>query len=323
MTTTVRRKNLLYGVLALLVAVAVLLRLLDVFPPYIDDIIGRSAPVILVILGLSVLLRGRLPFSDVIAVVVGAALVFWISTTAFSIRQAQNREDNRVVFEKEIDSGVILLRLRLQALMTDVEIVRAPAGSADTLTTTYIGSLESEIIQNYLEDDDGSATFNLNELQVNPVPMLEDVGRGRLLVEVPPQVPVDIQLEVGQGETRLNMSGVSLERLNLDIREGDAIVTLPVYEPQYSRSDETLGTWAVSGGSLLVRVPPDVSARFDVSLGTGRGPNYDPGIYNLLSEGTILEARNFDTADIIMRYDLIVARNRLTIEVPETDSDDE
>lgn len=312
------RKNLLYGVVALIVALATLTRLLDVFPAYIDDVIARSSPVLLVVLGLSVLLRNRVPLSGLISVLAGVALVMGISTAAFSIRAAQTRDDLREVFTEQVSPDVLLLRVRLQALETDVEIVRTTADADVALIRArFTGSTESQLTQNYLETEDGTATFNFDELRPNPLPILSAVGRGTLLVEIPPDVPVDLQVQLSDGALRLNLNDVALERLNIDHRAGDAIITLPEYSPQYSRPEETLGAWAVVTGSLTVRVPESVSARFDMSDSTGGDPTYDPNVYNLLFGRDILEARNIDTATIIMRYDLAVTRDRLTVDIPD------
>lgn len=311
------RSNLLYGVLALVVALAVLARALHLFPPYIEDIIGRSFPVVLVIVGLSVLLRDRVPLGGVIAFVVGGVLVVGVATTAFSVRRDQTRSENQIEVTEDVSADVVLLRLRLQTLATDVEVVRAPAGAERAVQAVFTGSTESDIEQAYLEGGDGSATFTLTELQQNPVPMLEAVGRGALLVELPPDVPMDVQLEALDGEVRLNMAGIALERLNLNHSAGDAIITLPEYQPQFSQPDETLGTWQVGDGALTVRVPETVSARFDMSQSTGPDPDYDPSTYNLLFGRDVLEARNIDMAEIVVRYDLIVQRDRLTVTVTE------
>lgn len=315
--TTISRKNLLYGSLALAVAIAVLIRALNLLPPYIDDILGRAFPVVLVIVGLSILLRNRVPFSGFIAVMIGLALVTVISTTAFSVRQGQTRDDNRVEITEEVAEDTVLVRVRVQTLDTDVELVRAPQGVDGVLRALFTGSTESDILETYVENLDNTATFTLNETRLNPVPMLDAVGRGTLLVELPPDVPVDMQIEVLSGDVRLNMNDIDLERLNLDVTDGDVIVSLPMYAPQYSDPEETLGAWRVGTGALTVRVPVEVSARFDMSQSTGPEPDYDPNIYNLLFGRDVLEARNIDTADVVLRYDLVAMRDRLTVAVTE------
>jgi hypothetical protein len=48
---------------------------------------------------------------------------------------------------------------------------------------------------------------------------------------------------------------------------------------------------------------------------SGIQPQYDPNVYNYLV-GDILEARNINTAQIILRYALHVPRGRIRVEVP-------
>ena len=312
------RKNGLFGLLALALALAVLVRVLDVFPAYIDDVIGRSLPVVLVIVGVSVMLRNRVPFGGVIAIILGAALVAGVSTTAFSVREDQNRDDNRVEIDEEMGEQIVLLRVRLETLATDVELVRAPAGRDDrTVRALFLGSVESDISAAYTEEPDRTATLALTEQRPSPFPLLEAVGRGTLLVELPPDMPADVQVNAADGDVSVNFTGVDLERLNIDVNEGDVIISLPDYEPTYSRPEETLGTWRVLAGSLTVRIPQAVAARFDMSQSSGPDPDYNPDEYNLLFGRGILEARNFDTAETVIRYNLVVQRDGLAVNVTE------
>lgn len=312
------RKNSLLGFLFFAVAVVWLLRLLNVFPPYIDDLLVRAAPVVLVIIGLSIVLQGRIPLSGLVSLLVGVVLVGGIGFAAFNTRQNQVRDDNTIAVSESIGEDVILLRLRLQSLATDVEVVRMADGNERTLGVRYDGSIESDLVFSYVEDPDGSATFTLSEIKTSPVPMLEAVGRGTMLVEVPFDVPVDVQLEAIDGDVRLNMSDTLLERLTLELASGDAIVTFPEHKPLFSRPEDNLGAIAVRSGALVLRVPSDVAARFDMSESTGGEPDYDPAVYNLLFGRDILEARLIDSANIVQRYDLFVSRDRLTVDVPES-----
>ncbi len=311
------RTNILYGLLAVIVAAVFVVQQLGVLPPYISDMVTRSLPVVLVVIGLSVLLRNRVPLGGFIALVLGVALVAGISTTAYSLRQSQIRDENQITHTEEIGASVSLLRVRVQSLNTDVEVVRAPASSQRTITAAFSGSTESNLTENYIEGVDGSATFNVTESRQNPFPVLEAVGRGTLLVELPPDVPLDVQVEADDGQLSVNLTDTQLERLNLDLSAGGALVTLPDYAPQFSQPEESLGTWRVASGSMTVRVPENVSARFDMSESTGGDPDYDPSVYNLLFGGNVLEARNIDTAEIVVRYDLVVQRNRLDVTVLE------
>lgn len=307
-------KNPLIGTLVLAVTVVWVLRMLTIFPPYIDDLIVRAAPVVLIIVGLSLALCYRVRWSGLVSVVVGLAITGAIGYTSFTIRESQVRDDNTLTREQVIDDAVILLRVRMETLDTDVEVVRLPDGNPRTVRARYDGSTGSDLVHTYVEDDDLSATFTLSEIATSPVPMLEQVGRGTMLLELPYDVPVDVQLQGTDGDITLNTQGVQLERLSLDLPDGDVLLTLPAYQPLFSRPEDTLGGLAVRAGALTIRVPEAVAARFDMSDSTGGDPDYDPNTYNLLFGRDVLEARLIDSAEIVQRYDLFVSRDRLTVE---------
>jgi hypothetical protein len=314
------RRNVLLGLVAVVLAALWVLRALDVFPGYLADLIGRSTPILLVLAGLSILLRGRVPFSEVLALLLSAGLIAGVGTTAYQVREMQMRDENVIEVAHALEDEVILLRVRLQSLATDVEITRAPTTEARTVRVIFEGSTERDLVNSLILDDETSATLTINEVRENPIPRLEAVGRGTMLVELPPEIPVDVQLEAVQGEVRMNLAGVRLERLNLAQQTGDAFVDLPAYDPAFSRPEDTLGTLLLANGRMTIRVPATVAARFDMSASTGGDPTYDPEEYNLLFARDILEDRNIDTAEIVHRYNLEVSRNQLFVTVPEDDA---
>ena len=313
------RRNLLFGLLLVATAGLWLVRVFGVFPPYLDDLIGRAVPILLVIAGLALLLRGRVPFGEGVALLAGLVLLGGVGYTAFNVRETQQRNENVIIVEQQLADEIILLRVRLQSLTTDVEITRAPTGDERTARITFEGSTERDLVESFIRDDDTSATLTVNEIRRNPVPMLEAVGRGTLLVELPPEVPVDVQLEAVDGDVRMNLGGVRLERLNLSQQIGNAVITLPVYNTVFSRPEDNLGTLALANGQMTIRVPDAVAARFDMSDSTGGDPTYPSDAYNLLFARDILEARNIDNAEIVQRYNLVVSRNQLIVTVPEVE----
>ncbi len=310
---TQRRTNLLWGLLALAAAGAWLLNTLGVVPTGAADLLGRAWPVLLVIGGLSLLLRERVPLGSLIALVVGVGLAGGLAAAAFSSRATQPRDAQQVAISQPIGAGVTLLRVQLTTLDTDVEIVRAltPAQAGGQ----FVGSSESQFTVTYDEAADGSANLVLTETQPNPFPLLEAIGRGRLRLELPADMPIDLSYNGAAGDSSLNLSGLSLERLNFDQRSGDVIVTLPEYRPLGSPDSASLGTLVARDGALTLQIPPTVSARLELNRGgSGLRPEFDPTVYNLLAEGDgILEARNFDGAEIKLRYTLTVPRGLITI----------
>jgi hypothetical protein len=267
-----------------------------------------------VLAGLSIVLRPRVPLGSLLALIVSAALVAGVVTAAFSTRASQQRSDYQAPVLQEVGPTVTLLRVRIRTLATDVELLRR-VGADRVITGQFTGSTESQIAVNYTEDE-VAADLVVEEQQISQFPMLEQVGRGTLRLELPADLPVDIELQGANGGATVNGSGLAIERLNMDLQRGSALVTFPVYNPLGSAPGDSLGTLAVRDGDMTLFIDPQVAGRFELNRGgSGIEPTYDPAVYNYLRED-VLEARNIETADIIMRYIITAPRGRITVREP-------
>jgi hypothetical protein len=311
-----RRTNLLWGIVFLGVAILVVLSAFDVLPPGIADLAGRAWPVLLVLVGLSIFLRDRLPLGGLIALVISGVLVAGVAVTAFSTRTGQVRDDQQQAIAEPVSPNINLLRISLNTLETDVELVRSL--DERSISGVFTGSTESDVQVAYLESADNTASLTITETHPNQFPMLEAVGRGRLRVELPTNIPLDVNVEGGDGVVSLNMSDLALERLNLDWPIGDALVTLPEYDPQGSPDDAVLGALVVGDGDITVFLPSGVAGRFELNRGaSGLEPVFDAVLYNYLV-GDILEARSFDSAAVKVRYVITAPRGLITVTTTET-----
>ncbi len=313
---TRRQTNLLWGVVLLAVTLILVLRTLGQIPDGVYDLISRAWPALLVLAGFGIFLRGRLPFGSSIALILTALLVGGLAAYSFSTRAEQQRDDKQLEFAQPVSDDITLLRVRLHTLATEVNLGRAT--EAGTISGDFVGSTESDIQVDYAEAGDGTATFALREVRPGAFPMLAAIGRGTLRVELPPEVPTDIEFIGVDGDATLDARDIWVERLNIDLREGDALVTLPAYDPLGSPDDATLGAWAVRDGNITVVVPASVAAHLELDRGlSGIQPQYDATIYNLLATGTTgaLEARNYDTAEIRVRYNITAPRGQIRLDV--------
>ena len=307
-----RRTNFLLGLSVLIVAAVVLAQAVGAIPLSIYDLLLRAWPALLVLVGLAFLLRGRVRFGGLIALVVTLALTVGIGAYAFSSRSAQLRDDQTVAISQPVKSEMSLLRIRVSTLSTDVELLRALDDAAG-VTGTYVGSSASAVTSEYDEAADGSATLTVSETRADPLPMLPAVGRGTLRLEVTSNIPVDIEFRGAEGSLALNVSGTRVERLNVDLTRGNAIVTLPDYQPLYSKNDDTLGTLAVRDGDITIAVPATIAARLTLDRGgSGIDPDYDPTAYNFLFN-SVLEARGIELAQTIVQYNVVAPRGRVRL----------
>lgn len=312
---TRRRTNLLWGVIALAAAGALLLHALDLLPPGVYDLLTRAWPALLIVVGLGIFLRPRAPLGSGIALLLTLALVGGVAALAFTSRAGQERSDYRQDIDQALPPQITLLRLRVDTLATSITL--EPAASADRrISGAFTGSLESAVEVEYTAED-SAANLAIRETRPAQVPLLENVGRGALRLSLPPDLPLDIEVRGDNGAVRLDLTGTALERLNLDLRQGSALVTLPVYQPLGSGPQDLLGTLAVRNGSLTLFIPAAVAARLELDRGgSSIEPEFDPLFYNYLV-GDVLQAASITTADIVVRYAVVVPRGVVRVVVPE------
>lgn len=304
-----QRRNRLWGLAAVVVAAVVLLLTLEVLPAGLVDVLQRAWAALLIFVGLSMLLRNRLPVSGLIAIVVSVALVAGVAAAAYSGRSGQVRDDYREPVSQTIGSGVTLLQVTLELLTTDVELARA--SGPRTVTGEFAGSRQSQVTVEYNEDRSGLGTLIVRETQPESFPALDAVGRGTLRLELPSDVPLDVLLKISSGDVTANLSGTQIERLNFDMQSGDALVTLPAYEPRSEAGQERVGTLTLQNGDLTMVVPEEVAARLELEITLD--PQFDSTSYQYFSRA-LLENRNFASADIVVIYRLVVPRGIIRVE---------
>ncbi len=310
---SLRRTNFLWGAIFLAIAAFVLAYALGYVPPGIWDLALRAAPALLILAGLSLLLRGRIPLGGLLSVILTLVLVAGVAVTAFNQRAGQQSDDNVVQIAQALDPNVNLLRVRLESLTTDVEISPSADASAG-ITGEFVGSSESEIDVNFSLGADNSATLTIVEAQPAGFPRLDRVGRGTLTLELPPGLPLDIELVGQDGDTILNLDSLDLERLNASVAQGNLAATLPDYQPTLLGANETGGSLTAGNGSLTLFLPQTVPARLQLNRGgSGIDPVYDPTVFNYLV-GDVLESRVLDPSGNILQFALAAPRGQIRVE---------
>lgn len=305
-----RRTNMLWGLVALLAAVLTLAYAWGALPGGSWDLIVRAAPALLILAGLSMLLRGRVPASGLISLLVTMAIVAGVAVTAFSGRASQQREDRQIAIAQPIDASVTRLVLDVNTLRTRVDVAPG-AGRADGVTGIFRGSSASEILTEYQTASDGTATLVIRE-QGPLIPRLEELGRGTLELFLPPGLPLDVRFSGGEGDAALSLDGLDLQTFSADLASGALAVTLPTTAPEPGA--EPTGTLTARDGSLTVIIPASVGARLELNrAGSGIDPQYDATRYNYLV-GDVLESRAIDSAGTVIRYVLTAPRGQIRVE---------
>lgn len=308
---TMRQKNLVLGLVLFGVAAMILLRYVADVPDGLYDIFVRGLPAVLVFTGLSVILKNRVPLSNLIALGVSLLIVVVLAFIAYSNQSGEIRDDQQVIINEAIPESVSLLIIEISTLETEVE-VRAGDSLEDGITGEFLGSTESTITSNLsYEEGADRATYSFREEKNNQFPLLNAIGRGTLNLFIPPDIPVAITFIGLDGNTLFDMSSLSLERVGLESTSGDVVVTLPEYEPLSPNAADQPGIIIVNNGNLNIIVPETAGARFELTP-QSITPTYPQENY-LFLVGGVLETRDFEDAEIQLRYRATVPNGQATI----------
>lgn len=312
------RRDLILGLLVLLLALLPLLQNFELLPGGLQDVLQRALPALLVFIGLATLLRERISLGSAFALIVSVALAGGIAAYAYQTRASQQRSENQFNIAEEISPAITTLQVNLGVLDTTIEVFAAPPGSR-TIRAAFNGSPESFVNYEYNEYSDGSglATFTLMETRPNPFPRLEGIGRSSLRVELPPGIALALAYAGRSGTASLDMKELSLERLKLDQEQGDVLFTLPPYQPLSPSVAQDPGALVLLRGNLRLLVPPDLGARFVLAKGNNQRPLYDDLRYALedqLNEW-ILVTRDYARQPYQVLYNLSVPGGTIRLDV--------
>jgi len=290
----------------------------ETIPFGINDLILRGLPALLIFAGLFIVLRRRVPLGGAIALVVSVGFVFLIATAAYSSRSSQLRDDNRVQDTITVEDDITTLLIDVETLQTQVEFFAAT--DERTINYEFVGSSESDLDISYTSAEGGIANFRLFEQQSNPYPLLDAVGGGVLQVELPTDIAIAITFAGDDGDVTFDLDDIDLERLNMDVTRGTALVTLPAYVPLSPSVAENPGQFAVFDGNLRLVVPDDFGAQFILNRNRGVRPIFDNTRYLLIDDGAdgTLQTIGFDSADERIRYTVTVPNGEIRVDVGET-----
>ena len=269
--------------LSLLALWLLLLGQSGVLPSGWVDLLARAAPAALLFLGLRSLFLGKSPgrartlWAHVAALAGASALTAALALLAIAQLDAQpgGSAAERLRFSSALPPDLRLLRLDLSVLESDILIERSLTPLAQIEGSYRAGAnLRLSLTCNdepcaavgpLLARSDGTADWALREERVVAFPLLADRGRGELRLQLPGSVPLDLLLQGGAGALTLSLHGLQLERLNIELARGDALVSLPLYAPLGTARDEALGTWELAEGDLTLRLPAGLAARFTIT----------------------------------------------------------
>lgn len=330
-----KRGSLTLALAVLAVPVFLVLRTLAVLPVGLEDLLLRSWSALLIFFGLWVMLRHRVSFGGLIALLVSVGLAAGAALIAFSSRSAEMGTSQNLPFMipnaeahslAAISDSITTLQINLSTLDTDVQVAVNTDGTR-LIQGSFVGSGNSQIDLTY-EEDGAIATFTLQERIGAEFPRLQDLGRGELRVQIPAGIAVAIAFRGERGNVfNFDLAALNLERLNLEIIEGRALVTLPRYQPLSPSVQQRPGEWTIVQGDLDVIVPDEVGVRFLLDRGRNAEPQagqtHDDLLYRVELDGNdyALVSRRYDAQEYRVQVRVDVLNGRLRIMAQDGQAD--
>ncbi len=304
-----RTQNYFWPLLIMALGLIALLQALAVFPPAVADLIGRAWPVVLVLVGL-ILILDQIPllrrWAAPLGLLVTVGLLAVIIVVAYTTRASTEREDNVVTVEQIITEEPERLRVTVETIQTRVDISPV-VGEEPAIRAEFVGSTESEIETDYTLEGD-SAVFLLRETRPNPIPALEAIGRGRLNVELPSGIPIELSFRNADGTVSLNLLGLNMARLNVNITRGDLLLSL-ANTPLEERGDVV-----VTRGDVTVFVPDGLAVHLFLNRGgSGREPEFPADQYLYLRDDS-LQTVDFNDYEVRTELNLTVPGGIIHVE---------
>ncbi|MBX3084288.1 MAG: hypothetical protein KF716_21815 [Anaerolineae bacterium] len=263
-----KRLSVIWPVVMLVASGLWFFQSLNALPDSVSDMLRRSAPALLVIIGLMMLIGRRVRFGNLVAILLTVVLLVGVGTVAYSRQQAIVRNDYISPFETVIQGSVTSVRIILTTRQTDIEIVSAAAGNR-TVSGNYTGSIESQVTVDYAVDG-AIGTFNLSETQRNTFPALELVGRGKLTLSLPAGVTIEeLTIKNEGGALTLDSSTNAINKLSVELANGDINAT-------FAEASGMIGDLRTGGGGITVTIPPTITARVTLKGGGAGSAQFDP-----------------------------------------------
>jgi hypothetical protein len=276
--------NLIWPFLILLGAALWFLNTLGALPPVFIDLLKRGWPILLVLFGLMILLGRRFRFGNLVAVSASILLIGGVVTVAYHQQSSKVREDYVEPVAYTLGPEVTSVQATLNLLQTTVEIQPANAGER-TITGKFVGSLESLITSDFRVSADGIATFTLREAQRNAIPLLEQVGKGKLTLFLPSGIAISQLMITGrEGDLTLDASSVSVKRLSVTLDTGNMDVKL-------ANESGLIGDLKTGRGDVTVAIPPQLAAQIALRGPGADSPYFSGEVYTLRIDKVLVPNR--------------------------------
>lgn len=258
--------------------------LLDAISPALADLLGRAAPALLIALGLALLLGKRARYGNLIAVALTVSIVGGVAAISFSREASAFREDYIEGLDYSLPPNITTLRLSAELRRTLVEVRQADSRS---ISGEFRGSLESLLTPNYRVEGN-IAILDIRETQRDALSTLEQVGRGRLTLQLPPDVTIEtLTISTAEGDLTLAATDLALRNVSLTVANGNLAA-------QFSANAGLIADLKASG-TITVRIPPELAAEIALRGGGANAPRFNENAYTRRIDNVLVPSGTAET----------------------------
>lgn len=293
-----RRVRLVGPVILISLGVVLLLNNLGIVTWSVWEVVFRLWPVLLIVAGLDLFIGRRSALGSLLTLVLTLAVLagaFWLLGAGIGTAQVVGGEEIRQALngatqaEVVIDPGVG--SLRVEALPTSANLVEGVVRLAGRERVSPNFSVEN-----------GKATFVLRSQGTAFAPYIGGGDRPAWELGLNPDVPMRLEVSLGAGESELDLTGLAIRDLKVDVGVGHSRVILP----DEGRFQATVG--GAIGQTTLI-IPEGMAARIRVD--TGLAGSQMPGSYQ--RQGDVYISPGYENADNRIDMEVSQAIGNITI----------
>jgi hypothetical protein len=286
-----RRRSLLGPLILIALGVVFLLNNMGILSWNVWEVIFRLWPILVIAIGLDLLLGRRSAWGAVLAFLITLAILLgalWLFESDIGRNVAGSAVDIRQDLQGASEA-VIVLDPAVGSVQVD-----ALGDSANLLEGVVRPANEEEVATRFSLEGD-TATFVVERAEPSFGPFLGDINRPRWEIGLARGIPLELQVDHGVGQLALDLDGLTLRALRVNLGLGQTTVTLP------NRGRfEAVVKGAI--GQMTIVVPDGLAVR--IMANTGVATRSVPDGYR--REGDVYTSPGYDAADD--RVDLAVSQ---------------
>lgn len=260
-----RRRGVVGPAILIILGLAFLVNNFGILQFNIWEMMWRLWPVWLIAVGLDMMIGRRTSWGSwlvlgIVVTIIGGAVWFG-NNLGFNWEVNGTAGPAETITISEDLKGAQRATVQINSSVGEMRL--AASSSSDKLVEGTVGRLNGERIQKDYTGSNGNMEFILKSGGVNlPMGINTRNGSGRWDLRLAKNVALDLDLGTGIGESRIDLTGLTLERLKVHSGIGEVDLTLPATGKFSVSMDSGIG-------QMTLRIPPGMEAKVRAQKGIG------------------------------------------------------